>query len=98
MSVLEGKNHIFLKDEPAWREFSEMLLEFTRINGPVNLNELTDREQEVLRGICLAKSNKEIARDLGVSEKTVRNHTSNLFAKLRLENRQHAIRQYGHLF
>ena len=43
-------------------------------------------------------SNKEIARELEVSEKTIRNHTSNLFAKLQLENRQHAIRDFGGLF
>ncbi|WP_171127170.1 MULTISPECIES: LuxR C-terminal-related transcriptional regulator, partial [unclassified Ruegeria] len=31
-------------------------------------------------------------------EKTVRNHTSKIYAKLELQNRQHAIRTYGHLF
>ncbi len=98
MAIAAGKNHIFQSDEPAWRVFCEALLDFTDAGSPVSLEQLTDREREVLRGICMAKSNKEIARELEVSEKTIRNHTSNLFAKLQLENRQHAIRDFGGLF
>ena len=41
--------------------------------------------------ICAAKSNKEIARTLEMSEKTVRNHATNIFAKLGVSSRQEAI-------
>ena len=98
MTVLEGRNHIIQQDEPAWQLFCENLLEFTSASRTVSMTELTDRETEVLRAICMAKSSKEIARDLDVSEKTVRNHTSNIYAKLGLQNRMHAIRSFGHLF
>jgi two-component system response regulator NreC len=47
---------------------------------------ITDREREVLTRIALGKSNKLIARDLGVSPKTVEKHRSNLMRKLRLHN------------
>jgi DNA-binding NarL/FixJ family response regulator len=47
---------------------------------------LTQREREVLTLIALGNSNKFIARDLGVSPKTVEKHRSNLMRKLRLRN------------
>lgn len=48
---------------------------------------LTERELEVLRLIARGLPNKLIARDLGVSEKTVKTHVSNILAKLHLSDR-----------
>ena len=42
---------------------------------------LTDREVEILTLIGLGRSNTDIARRLVVSDKTVRNHITNIFAK-----------------
>jgi DNA-binding NarL/FixJ family response regulator len=53
--------------------------------------ELTDRERIVLGKIAEGKDNAEIARDLGLSVKTVRNHASNIFAKLHVAHRAQAI-------
>ena len=53
--------------------------------------ELTDREREVLDLVAGAHSNAEIARMLKLSEKTVRNHISNILTKLQLADRAHAI-------
>jgi DNA-binding NarL/FixJ family response regulator len=53
--------------------------------------ELTDREVEVLRLVAEGYNNTEIARRLYLSEKTVRNHVSNVFTKLRVEDRAQAI-------
>lgn len=47
---------------------------------------ITEREREVLTRIALGSSNKLIARDLGVSPKTVEKHRSNLMRKLQLHN------------
>jgi DNA-binding NarL/FixJ family response regulator len=52
---------------------------------------LTDREVEVLEHMARGRSNSEIARDLVVSDKTVRNHVSNVFAKLGVADRAQAI-------
>jgi DNA-binding NarL/FixJ family response regulator len=52
---------------------------------------LTDREYEIVRGFARGKNNKEIARDLGITEKTVRNHASNLYAKLHVFDRTQAV-------
>ena len=51
---------------------------------------LTDREFDVLRGICRGQSNKEIARDLDLHEATVKLHAKTLCRKLAAKNRTHA--------
>lgn len=51
---------------------------------------LTKREQQVLRGIADGKSNKEIARDYGLQEVTVKLHVKTLSRKLEARNRTHA--------
>lgn len=53
--------------------------------------ELTDREREVLRLIAEGESNAAIAQRLFLSPKTVRNHVSNIFAKLQVADRAQAI-------
>ena len=53
--------------------------------------QLSDREREVLDLIARGSSNPEIARRLYISEKTVRNHVSNIFTKLQVANRSAAI-------
>jgi len=53
--------------------------------------ELSDREREVLSLVADGKTNPEIARVLFISAKTVRNHVSNIFAKLHVADRAHAI-------
>lgn len=52
---------------------------------------LTDRENEVLDLIAAGRSNGEIADALFLSPKTVRNHVSNVFAKLQVADRAQAI-------
>ena len=52
---------------------------------------LPDRERMVLARIAAGLENAEIARELGVSTKTVRNHASNIFAKLQVAHRAQAI-------
>jgi DNA-binding NarL/FixJ family response regulator len=53
--------------------------------------ELTDREREVLDLVARGLTNAEIARRLFVSDKTVRNHVSNVFAKLHVAGRAEAV-------
>jgi DNA-binding NarL/FixJ family response regulator len=49
--------------------------------------ELSERETEVLRLIANGKDNAQIAKDLHISPKTVKNHISNILMKLQIENR-----------
>jgi DNA-binding NarL/FixJ family response regulator len=53
--------------------------------------ELTEREEEVLSLVAQGKSNQEIARQLFVSVKTVRNHVSNILLKLQVADRSQAV-------
>jgi DNA-binding NarL/FixJ family response regulator len=53
--------------------------------------ELTGREHEILELIARHETNPEIARKLHLSQKTVRNHVSNIFTKLQVADRAQAI-------
>jgi len=62
-----------------------------RAAGATPFPELTDREREVLDLVARGLTNAEIARRLVVSDKTVRNHVSNVFAKLHVAGRAEAV-------
>ncbi|EAU45466.1 MULTISPECIES: response regulator transcription factor [Salipiger] len=51
---------------------------------------LTKREMEVLKGLTEGKSNKEIARDLEITEPTIKLHVKTLYRKLDVNNRTQA--------
>jgi DNA-binding NarL/FixJ family response regulator len=58
--------------------------------------DLTEREAQVLALVAAGRSNSEIARELGLSLKTVQNHVSHLLAKLQVRDRtQAALRARG---
>ena len=63
------------------------------VNGRVEnkLDQLTKREQEVLKEMSKGLNNKEIADNLFITESTVKKHVSNIFSKLNFRNRQEAI-------
>ncbi|MBE6155149.1 MAG: response regulator transcription factor [Firmicutes bacterium] len=52
---------------------------------------LTKREQEIFDLLALNKTTKEIAKELHISEKTVRNHISNTMQKLGVKGRCNAV-------
>lgn len=58
--------------------------------GAAPVEQLTRREREVLLLVARGKSNREIARELGISEQTVRTHVSSILGKLGLASRTQA--------
>jgi two-component system NarL family response regulator len=52
---------------------------------------LTTREVEILKLLAVGHPNKQIARRLGISEKTVRNHVSHMYEKLQIYDRSQAV-------
>ena len=91
---LDSSNHVLLEPEPAWERFQEAVLAFTRGGSgtaPSVFAALSARERQILRLIADGLSNTEIAERLEISEKTVRNHASNLFDKLGVWSRAQAI-------
>lgn len=57
----------------------------------MNKKILTNREEEVFSLLVNNKTTKEIAHELGISEKTVRNHISNAMQKLGVKGRAQAV-------
>jgi pimeloyl-ACP methyl ester carboxylesterase/DNA-binding CsgD family transcriptional regulator len=91
---LDSRNHILLEHEPAWSRFQEAILAFLRPDRSADRSvfaSLSERERDVLALIADGLSNTDIAARLDISEKTVRNHTSNLFDKLGVWSRAQAI-------
>ncbi|MCE5199352.1 MAG: response regulator transcription factor [Armatimonadota bacterium] len=72
-----------------------VMKEFARIHNDRTADmemfaDLTDREREVLKLIAQGKRNSEIAEALFISEKTVKNHVSNILFKLQANDRTEA--------
>jgi len=97
---LDSCNHVLLEHEPAWREFQDAVLDFTGLArrdpradaGNATRDEvLTARERTVLAQLCEGRSNAQIGWQLGIAEKTVRNHVSALYRKLGVRSRAEAI-------
>ena len=57
----------------------------------MNSNILTKREKQVFEMLIINKTTKEIANELNISEKTVRNHISNAMQKLGVKGRASAV-------
>ena len=57
---------------------------------PAPFDKLSPREHDLLAGLAAGESNGEVARRIGISEKTVRNQVSLLFAKLGFADRVQA--------
>ena len=60
------------------------------VRAPDSPEKLSERETEVLRLVAAGRANKEIARELGIGEKTVKTHVSSILAKLGVQSRTQA--------
>lgn len=54
-------------------------------------NEITERELVILQAIARGCKSKEIAFDMGISERTVKAHLTNIYSKLKVESRSEAV-------
>ncbi len=93
---LDSQNHVLLESEPAWDRFREEVLRFTGRSaqtpeGNEPFANLTQREMQILGLLTEGLANAQIASHLSISEKTVRNHFSNIFDKLGVWSRAQAI-------
>lgn len=67
-----------------------VMAEVAAAERPPGVDELTARERQVLSLLAQGRSNRELATELYVSEKTVKTHVSSILAKLRLTDRTQA--------
>jgi len=96
---LESENHMLLPDEAAWSRLKEEVKAFLREAGMHDVAaqiadrvaDLTARERQVLEGIARGLDNAQIAAELALSEKTVRNHITRVFDKIGVAHRYQAI-------
>jgi len=101
---LETNNHVLSEGEPAWQRWQEVVGEFLgwgrgkprrrAADAPAadgELAKLTSREREILDLVASGASNLDIATQLYISEKTVRNHLTGIFDKLGVTSRSQAI-------
>ena len=93
---LEGRNHLLLETEPAFSQFLSEVDAFLAPDeeargAPPAFPELTDREAQVLALVARGLGNGQIAEQLRISEKTVRNHVTNIFWKMGANTRAEAI-------
>lgn len=85
MTVMDGESYIQPKLIPM---LNKRLI--TRDSDKEKLESLTGREKEVLIEVANGMFNKEIATSLHISERTVKNHISNIFKKLDVYDRTQA--------
>jgi len=76
---------VFIQPEIASRALREMMRP-----AATSMEPLSEREREVLVLLAQGASNKDMAEKLFITEGTVKNHVSNILAKLRAENRTQA--------
>jgi DNA-binding NarL/FixJ family response regulator len=73
------------------RRLIEAFTKGANITPPDSLNDLTERETEVLHLVAKGRSNAEIARDLILGEATVKTHVGRMLMKLGLRDRVQAV-------
>lgn len=79
-----ARDEVFLDPTVARRLTQEI------VSPPTGLSALTERERAVLSLVATGKSNKAIAEELVISERTARTHVSNVLRKLQLTSRTQA--------
>lgn len=85
IAVANGENYIQPSLIPA---LNSKMIEKSRDKGKIE--SLTKRELEVLKLLAVGMYNKEVAEKLNISERTVKNHVSNIFKKLEVTDRTQA--------
>ena len=91
--ALPSRNHVLLAHEPAWRRWLDEVSAFLRRQSAHGsaFARLSARELDLATLISEGLDNAQIAARLSISEKTVRNHITRIFAKLNVETRAQAI-------
>jgi two-component system, NarL family, response regulator LiaR len=69
------------------RKLMEQVAQQSAASPAISVDDLTEREYDVVRLVARGRSNQEIAQELFISEKTVKTHISHILSKLSLQDR-----------
>ncbi len=86
-----AQGETLLQPEILQRIMSQGGVQPSEVKGRVGDTNLTERENEVMRGVAAGERNKEIAYRLGISERTVKAHLTHIFNKLGVDSRAGAV-------
>jgi len=89
--LLAGLHLVLAGGRYVPRELAHAEIEASSVRGADALHGFTRRQLDVLSRIVDGKTNKAIARELGLSEYTVRSHATKLFRSLNVNNRTQAV-------
>ena len=88
--IIKSINEALTGGAPMSLRIAKMVVQsFTRAND----SPLSEREQDVLRGIAEGKSYSKIALDLFISKETVRSHIKNIYQKLAVNSKAEALKK-----
>ncbi len=91
---LDSANHLMIASDPAWPRWQEEVRDFLGTSAAPEdprFAALTPRERQLVELIAQGRDNAQIAAAMQLTDKTVRNHITSVFAKLEVENRAQAI-------
>ncbi len=92
---IDSGNHLLLEHEPGWQRALEAITAFlpeqVAAQADARIGGLSPRLLGLLDLMAQGRDNAQIAAVLGLSEKTVRNHITQLFARLEVDSRARAI-------
>lgn len=89
---IESGNHLLLDNEPGWTQWLDAVERFLGgVQHAQGFEDLSARQREILELMARGRDNLQISAALGLSEKTVRNQVSAIFARLAVEHRAQAV-------
>lgn len=102
IKVVHSGNHWIDKEIPSWEIFEEIVQGQSHFRESTprmdeSIKALTKREMEILKLVAEGLTNEEIGKKIFISEKTVKTHLTNIFDKLKVNNRfKAALMLMGH--
>jgi len=90
--VMRGE--LYVAPSMGWQLLSRLTSGRTDVRAAPAMIQFTSREEEIMHLVALGATNKEVARKLTVSVKTVKHHLTNVMQKLRVRNRVEAVVAY----
>jgi RNA polymerase sigma factor (sigma-70 family) len=102
IKIVQGGNYWIDKEIPSWETFEEIVRGQSQFHDAAprmdeSIKALTRREMEILKLVAEGLTNEEIGKKIFISEKTVKTHLTNIFDKLKVNNRfKAALMLMGH--